>query len=149
MNFTVVLDQSADNLKLVVRPNVKVGLHAFNDRLMEIVTFDLEHNLEGESLEDGELTPEIVRVLIDWKPDLHRIVRVLPIDLIEEEAVEHRLLHPCNVVIVADVDPVFEHSVNPSLTVQEVEANLGSKELRDEKVSLPLQVLNNPRVHLL
>ena len=74
MHLTVVLDQLSDDLELVVRTDIEVGLHALNDRLVEVFRVNLEHDLEWEALENGELTPEVVRVLVNRQPNLHRIV---------------------------------------------------------------------------
>ena len=118
MDFAVVLDKLANNLKLVVRPNVKVGLHALNDRLVEVLRVYLEHDLERESLQDGQLTAEIIRVLVDWQPDLHGVVCILAVDLVQIEAIVHRLLDADDVVVVADIEPVVEHGLHPALAMQ-------------------------------
>ena len=106
MNLTVVLDKFTHDLQLIIRPNVEICLHTLDNRLIEILRVHLEHDLEWEPLEDGQFTAEIVRMLIDWQPDLHSIVSVLPIDLIQIETVVHRLLYSLDVVIVTDIEPV-------------------------------------------
>ena len=53
MHFAVVFDQFANDLQLVVRTDIEVGLHSLDDRLLEILRIDLEHDLEREPLEDG------------------------------------------------------------------------------------------------
>ena len=66
MHLAVVLDQFANDLQLVVRSDIKVGLHALDDRLVEVLTVDLQHDLEGEALKNGQLAPEIVRMFVNW-----------------------------------------------------------------------------------
>ena len=148
MHLTVVLDQLTDNLKLVIWSNIKVSLHTFNNRCIKVFRVDLEHDLEREPLQNGKLASKIVRMLIDWQPDLHSIVRILPIDLVEIEAIVHALLHSGDVVVVAHVQPMVQHCLHPALAVYEIEAYLASEKLCHEKVTLPLQVLNNARLHL-
>ena len=53
VHFAVVFDQFANDLQLVVRTDIEVGLHSLDDRLLEILRIDLEHDLEREPLEDG------------------------------------------------------------------------------------------------
>lgn len=61
----MVLDELTNDLQLIVWPDVEVRLHAFNDRLLEVVRLNLEHDLEWEALQDSQLAAEIVRVLVD------------------------------------------------------------------------------------
>ena len=87
-------------------------------------------------------------MLVDGQPDLHGIVCVLPIDLVQVKAVVHALFYLCDVLEVADIEPVVKHALHPALAVKQVEANLTAQELCDKEVSLPLQVLDNASVHL-
>ena len=103
----MILDQLADDLKLVIRTNIEVGLHALDHRLLEILGVNLKHNLEWESLQNGQLTSEVIRVLIDRQPNLHGVVRILSIDLVEIQSVIHALLNARNIVVVSNIEPVI------------------------------------------
>lgn len=71
-------------------------------------------------------------MLVDGQPDLHGIVRVLSVHLVQVEAVVHGLLNAHNIIIVAHIEPVVQHSLDPALTVKQVETNLTAQELRHE-----------------
>ena len=88
-------------------------------------------------------------MLIDWDPYLKCVVCVLSIDLIQIQAIVHALLHSCDVLVVANFEPMVEHWLDPTLTVKQVEADLTSQELGHEEVSLPLQIIDDVRIHLL
>ena len=103
----MILDQLADDLKLVIRTNIEVGLHTLDHRLLEILRVNLKHNLEWESLQNGQLTSEVIRVLIDRQPNLHGVIRILSIDLVEIQSVIHALLNARNIVVVSNIEPVI------------------------------------------
>ena len=144
----MIFDQLADDLKLIVWTNIKVSLHTFHNRLSEVLRVDLEHDLEWEPFQDRQLTAEIIRVFVDGQPDLHSVVSVLPVDLIQVEAIVHGLLNAHDVIIITDIEPVIKHRLNPTLAVQEVKSDLTAKELGHEQVSLSLKVLDDTSVHL-
>ena len=115
---------------------------------MKVLGLNFEHDLEWESLQESELTSEIIRVFVDRNPNLHGIVRVLTIDLVKIEAIIHALLDFFYVLIVAFFKPRIYHHLYPTLRFQQIEADLTSEEFGYEKISLSLQVLNDLRVHL-
>lgn len=87
-------------------------------------------------------------MLIDRKPDLHGVIRVLSVDLIKVEAVIHALLDTCDIVIISNIKPVFKHGLDPALTVEKIEADLTTKEFSYKQVALALQILDNSCIHL-
>ena len=88
-------------------------------------------------------------MLVDWNPDLKGVVSVLAIDLVQVEPIVHALLYSGYVLKVANFEPVVEHSLDPSLVVQEIESNLTAEELGYKKISLPLKVVDDIVIHLL
>ena len=87
-------------------------------------------------------------MLVDWQPDLHGVVSILAVDLVQIEAIVHRLLNADDVVIVTDIKPVVKHGLHPALAMQKIEADLTAQKLSNKEVSLPLQILDDARVHL-
>ena len=88
-------------------------------------------------------------MFIDWNPYLKSVISILSIDLVQIKAIVHALLDPCNVLIVAYFKPMVEHRLHPPLTMKQVEANLTPEEFGHKKISLPLQIVDDVRVHLL
>ena len=88
-NFAVVANQSAHNLKVVVRPNLKVGLHAFHQRTLQVVAFYLDHYLERKAFEQSQLAAEVIRVFVNGNPNLVGIVCVLAIHLVQTKPIVH------------------------------------------------------------
>ena len=56
----MVLDKLTNDLKLVIRSNIKVSLHSFFNSLRQILRFDFQFDLERETLEQGQLAAEVV-----------------------------------------------------------------------------------------
>ena len=88
-------------------------------------------------------------MFIDWNPYLKSVISILSIDLVQIKAIVHALLNSRDVLVVAYFKPMVKHRLHPSLTMKKVKANLTSKELGDEKVSLPLQIVYDICIHLL
>lgn len=143
----MVANQSAHNLEFVVRPNFEVGLHALHQRTLQIVTFDLDHHLKRKALEQSQLLAEVVGVFVNGDPNLVGVVSVLSVNLVQTQAIVHRLFHFGNVLEVAHVVPVLQHLLHPALRVQQSEPNFRAKEFGDKQIALSLQLHNGLCFH--
>jgi hypothetical protein len=110
-------DELANDLNFIVVPNVKIGLHAL-ENLVHIRRLHFEHNLEWEPFQLRKLLAIVIRVLEDGDPYLHCVVRILT--LVEREAIVHGLLHEADVLVVANLKPVFHFLVDPALSPQDL-----------------------------
>lgn len=114
-------DELANDLDFIVVPNVKIGLHAL-ENLVHIRRLHFEHDLEWEPFQLCKLLAIVIRVLEDGDPYLHRVVRILT--LVEREAIVHGLLHEADVLVVANLKPVFHFLVDPALSPQDLKTGL-------------------------
>ena len=63
--------------------NIKVGLHALCDGLGQILPFHLDHYRKRKPLKQRQLLSVVVAMVVDGDPDVHGVVRVLAVYLVE------------------------------------------------------------------
>jgi len=85
----VTLDKFTHQQDFVVVANIKVGLHALCDGLAQILAFHLDHNRKWEPLEQRQFLSVVVAVVEYGDPDVHGMICVLAINLVEIETVVH------------------------------------------------------------
>ena len=88
-------------------------------------------------------------MLIYRNPYLKGVISILAIDLIQVEAIIHALFNTRNVFKVPDFKPMVEHGLNPALGVQKIKSDFTAEKFRNEKITLPLQIIDYIVVHLL
>ena len=63
--------------------NIKVGLHALCNRLGQILPFHLDHYRKRKPLKQRQLLSVVVAMVVDRDPDVHGVVCILAVDLVE------------------------------------------------------------------